>query len=200
MNGSGRISYSDLQGGLGNGCGPTLMMYAFIGILLLMLLGCRTVKERDSERENTIDSIRVEYKEKIVKVPVTVYVEVPVETKEKMTRDSASHLETMFAVSDAAMVWIDGVPFLRHSLGNKPQKIAKTDTLSVTEKETNTDRIRRVTYTKTVIREKELSRWDRFKVGYGGYAIGISIFFFIILVMVLIRRLRRKPDAFLLKG
>ena len=198
MNNSGRISYSDLQGGLGNGCGPTLMMYVFIGVLLPTLLGCKTVKESVSEKEHTSDSVRVEYREKVVKVPVTVYVKVPVERQMQMVNDS-SHLETMFAVSDASIVWIDGVHFLRHSLANKTQKIASTDTVSVTEKETSTDKIRRVTYTKTVIREKPLSKWDQFKVDYGGYAIGITAIFFMWLIVVIKKWLRSKSDVFIRK-
>lgn len=157
------------------GCGPVLMMYVFIGAIMLMMCGCRTVKKSVEERESTSDSVRIEYIEKVVRVPVTVYVEVPVEMKEKMTRDSTSHLETAFAVSDASMIWIDGVAFLRHSLANKPQKIGKTDSVSVVEKEKTIWKTRRVTYTKTVTLEKQLTRWERIRLDYGGYAIILTL-------------------------
>lgn len=154
------------------GCGPVLMMYGLmVACLLLGLCGCRTVKKSVEEKESTSDSVRIEYIEKVIKVPVTVYVEVPAELKEKMTRDSTSHLETGFAVSDASMIWIDGVAFLRHSLANKPQKIGKTDSVSVVEKEKTVWKTRRVTYTKTVTLEKQLTRWERIRLDYGGYAI-----------------------------
>lgn len=152
------------------GCGPVLMC-VFALVLILTLCGCRTVKKGIEEKENISDSVRIEYIEKIVKVPVTVYVEVPAELKEKMTRDSTSHLETGFAVSDASMIWIDGVAFLRHSLANKPQKIGKTDSVSVIEKEKTVWKTRRVTYTKTVTLEKQPTRWERIRLDYGGYAI-----------------------------
>lgn len=154
------------------GCGPVLMMYGLmVACLLLGLCGCRTVKKSVDEKESTSDSVRIEYIEKVIKVPVTVYVEVPAELKEKMTRDSTSHLETGFAVSDASMIWIDGVAFLRHSLANKPQKIGKTDSVFVVEKEKTVWKTRRVTYTKTVTLEKQLTRWERIRLDYGGYAI-----------------------------
>ena len=98
-------------------------------VTLLMVMGCRSIKKSISEKETTSDSVRIEYKERIVKVPVMVEVEVPAEAKERVSRDSASHLETSFAVSDASMVWIDGVAFLRHSLSNKAQKIQKKDSV-----------------------------------------------------------------------
>lgn len=158
------------------GCGPVLMMYGLtVACLLLGLWGCRTVKKSVEEKESTSDSVRIEYIEKVIKVPVTVYVEVPAELKEKMTRDSTSHLETGFAVSDASMIWIDGVAFLRHSLANKPQKIGKTDSISVVEKEKTVWKTRRVTYTKTVTLEKQLTRWERIRLDYGGYAIILTL-------------------------
>ena len=132
----------------------TIIMMVIAGALISMMTGCKTIKKSIEEKSDVKDSVRIEYREKIVKVPVTVEVEVPVEVKEKFSSDSTSHLETSFAVSDASMVWIDGVAFLRHSLANKAQKIEKTDTANVVEKEKGVWNTRRVTYTKTEIREK----------------------------------------------
>lgn len=137
-------------------------------VLCLTVSGCRT--KNAIETQDTSDSVRIEYREKVVKVPVTVYVEVPVEQTARETRDSTSTLETSFAVSQAAIIWIDGVPFLRHSLANKPQKIGQEDSVSVTEKEKVIWKTRRVYYTKTEIREKSLTLWQRLKVDYGGWA------------------------------
>lgn len=109
-------------GGLGRGCGPTLMMCVILIAGILLVSGCRTVRRSVAEKEHASDSMRIEYKEKIVKVPVTVCVEVPVEQKEKVTKDSTSHLETSFAVSDAAMIWIDGVPFLSTRWRTSPRR------------------------------------------------------------------------------
>lgn len=153
-------------------------------IVFLMLTGCRSLKTGVSEKTDTSDSVRIEYIERVVKVPVTVYVEVPVESKERLSPDSTSHLETSFAVSDASMIWIDGVAFLRHSLANKSQRIAKTDSVPVTEKERTVWRTRRVTYTKTEIREKQLSWWDQLKVDYGGIVVSILLFIFMICLCI----------------
>ena len=106
-----------------------------------------------------------------------VIVEVPVESHINMTNDS-SHLETGFAVSDAAMIWIDSVPFLRHTLQNKAQAIGKKDSVEVVEKEKVVWKTRRVTYTKSEIREKENTWWEKMKIILGGWSFllnGIAI-------------------------
>jgi hypothetical protein len=166
----------------------TVVMMMILCILLFLTVGCKTIKKSVSEKENVSDSVRIEYKEKVVKVPVTVYVEVPVENVSTMTKDSTSHLETSFAVSNASMVWIDGVPFLRHSLANKAQKIQKNDSVPVVEKEKVVYQTRRVTYTKTEIREKQLSFFQKALMWAGG--IGI-VSFIIIVIIGLLYWLRR---------
>lgn len=165
-----------------HGCGMPLIILCLI-VAMGIVVGCRTVKSSEKENTDTSDSVRIEYIEKIVKVPVTVTVEVPVEQKDRMTNDSTSHLETSFAVSDASMIWIDGVPFLRHSLENKPQKIAKKDSVPVKEKEKIMWKTRRVTYTKTVTLEKQLTLWQRTKQDYGGWAMGILVGLIIIFIL-----------------
>ena len=152
-----------------------------LGLLAWLLCGCRIWKHGTNESRDSTNSVRIEYREKVVKVPVTVYVEVPVEKKVRMDRDS-SHLETSFAVSDARMVWIDGVLFLRHSLENKPQKIAKSDSVSVVYKDRVVWKTRRVTYTMKEIREKRLAWWQKGLMWAGG----ISSIVLIILVFVFV--------------
>ena len=162
----------------------TILMMIFVGVLFFLMTGCKTIKKSIEEKSDVKDSVRIEYREKIVKVPVTVEVEVPVEQKETMTKDSISHLETSFAISNASMVWIDGVPFLRHDLKNKAQKIEKTDTANVVEKENVVWNTRRVTYTKTEIREKVLPWYQKFLMWVGFISI-------IGLLIVIIFKLRR---------
>lgn len=165
-----------------HGCGMPLIILCLI-VAMGIVVGCRTIKSSEKENTDTSDSVRIEYIEKIVKVPVTVTVEVPVEQKDRMTNDSTSHLETSFAVSDASMIWIDGVAFLRHSLENKPQKISRQDSVPVKEKETVKWKTRRVTYNKTVMLEKQLTRWQQAKQDYGGWAIGILAGLIIIFIL-----------------
>lgn len=146
-------------------------------LLGILFVGCKTIKKSINEKTDTKDSVRIEYREKVVKVPVTVYVEVPVENVSTTTKDSTSHLETSFAISNASMVWIDGVPFLRHDLKNKAQKIEKTEDVPVVEKEKVVYQTRRVTYTKTEIREKQIA-WYQKVLMYAGI---VGIFSFIII-------------------
>ena len=141
------------------GCSPVLYILSLL--MVLTFVGCKTIKKSVNEKTDTKDSVRIEYREKVVKVPVTVYVEVPVENVSTTTKDSTSHLETSFAISNASMVWIDGVPFLRHDLKNKAQKIEKTEDVPVVEKEKVVWQTRRVTYTKTEIREKQLAWYQK---------------------------------------
>lgn len=56
MTENGRINYGDLNGGLGNGCGPTLMSFVITALIILVglmgLTGCRTIKESEMTNEN----------------------------------------------------------------------------------------------------------------------------------------------------
>ena len=152
--------------------------------LMMVLSGCKLWRQNVSEKTDTQDSVRIEYREKVIKVPVTVYVEVPVEHKEKFSNDSTSHLETSFAVSDASMIWIDGVAFLRHSLENKPQKIEKEDSVSVVEKEKIVWKTRRVTYNKTVVREKQLAWWQTTLMWIGAISLAALLIFIAIKIFL----------------
>lgn len=66
----------------------------------------------------TKDSVRVEYRERLVRD--TAYIEVPREQETIITRDTSSHLENSYAVSDASVQ----AGMLHHSLETKPQKLA----------------------------------------------------------------------------
>lgn len=163
----------------------TIIMMILVGTLFFLMTGCKTIKQNTSEKSDVKDSVRIEYREKIVKVPVVVEVEVPVEKVSTQTKDSTSHLETTFAVSNASIVWIDGVAFLRHDLENKAQKIQKKDSVPVTEKEKNCMETRRVTYTKTEIREKDLWWWQKGLMWIGFISI------IVILIWLVFKLLRR---------
>ena len=83
-------------------------------LLPLLLDACAAPRVTQVEQR---DSVRVEYRERLVRD--TVLFLVPAESTEREARDTSSHLETSLAESDASIV--DGV--LYHSLRNKPQKI-----------------------------------------------------------------------------
>ena len=161
------------------------IIMAIMVLIGLLFASCKTIKKSINEKTDTKDSVRIEYREKVVKVPVTVYVEVPVENVSTTTKDSTSHLETSFAISNASMVWIDGVPFLRHDLKNKAQKIEKTEDVPVVEKEKVVWQTRRVTYTKTEIKEKAQPWYQKLFMWIG------VVSFIIIVIIGLLYGLRR---------
>ena len=92
------------------------LFWSITGAIICLLVSCcpcrhLTIAARDSVRIETV--IRTE------RVVDTILVEVPVEVFRQTTRDTTSHLETSFAVSDAR-INSDGSLF--HSLENKAQK------------------------------------------------------------------------------
>ncbi len=90
-------------------------MICFI-LLALVACSCRSAKYATC---NNRDSTRIEVRTQTILVPDTVYLEIPVQTAERTTRDSTSHLENDYAVSDAR-INADGT--LYHDLRTKPQR------------------------------------------------------------------------------
>ena len=150
-------------------------------VICLLCAGCRTIKESTTETTDTKDSIRTEYIEKIIKDTVIVTVEVPAETKERETRDTVSTLATSFATRTASIRWKDGEPLLYHRLENIPQEIQKPVETESKETEKTVYKTRYVTRYKTVVKEKQLSAWQKFmiKVGYVGLGIVTVLIIFI---------------------
>ena len=88
-------------------------------LLFLILVTVTACCPPRSFTTSTEDSVRVETIIRTEYIPDTVFVEVPVESERQTVRDTTSHLETSYAVSDARIT-PDGA--LSHSLANKPQK------------------------------------------------------------------------------
>lgn len=84
-------------------------------ILLAVMTACCPCRHLIT---STRDSVRVETIVRTERIPDTVLIEIPVERERQIVRDTTSHLETSFAVSDAR-INPDGALF--HSLENKPQ-------------------------------------------------------------------------------
>lgn len=136
------------------------MKYGLAGIFLLLLLALLTsCHSKKMVTEIVVDSVRVEYKEKVVKVPVTTVIEIPSEHYEVETRDTFSTLETSYAVSKASILWDDKTPVLHHSLQNKPQMIVRTDTVLTVQKECKEEKSHYSNEAKVI--EKELSKYDK---------------------------------------
>lgn len=131
-----------------------LLTIALLLICLLLLTSCRTNRQlatdsRDSVRVETV--VRTEY------IRDTIEVEIPVERTMQIAEDS-SHLETLYAVSDA-FLRADGR--LYHTLENKAGKRPIEVRKEVVYKDSIVYRDRAVT--KTEIKEvpRELTWWQR---------------------------------------
>ncbi|MBQ8969148.1 MAG: hypothetical protein IJ064_05400 [Bacteroidaceae bacterium] len=137
----------------------------YLLLAALLLVGCCPCKNLVSttiEQDNTDTKVTKE----TIFVTDTLFVEIPEQKAERTTPDSTSHLENDYAVSDAS-INPDGT--LHHTLETKPQKKPVEFQKPV---ERNDSIVYRYKYKdREVIKEKELSRWDAFKVDYGGYAL-----------------------------
>lgn len=127
-------------------------------VFSLLLTACKTQsKAIQQEKQET----RIETKYERIFVHDTAYIEIPVQSAEKTVRDSASHLENDYAISDAR-INADGTLF--HYLQTKPQKkpvpvdkiIERKDSLIYVKNEVKVP----------VMVEKELSSWQNFRLRY----------------------------------
>ena len=167
-----------------------LLEVLLLAAILFFALSCKSVKSSTTEQSERSDSLVIKTVEKLVKVPVTVYVEVPAEEKERVCNDSTSHLETSFAVSDAAMIWIDGVPFLRHNLKNKPKRIEVHDTVYVQAKDSISEKTSKENNVKKEYVKVEPTFWERARYVIAGAVVGAIIG--IILTFILFVKLKRQ--------
>ena len=85
-------------------------------VALLLFSSCRTGRQVVVVEGK--DSIRIEERVREIKVTDTLFVEVPMQKESTTVRDSMSHLENDYAISDARIM-IDGS--LYHSLETKPR-------------------------------------------------------------------------------
>lgn len=92
------------------------MRNVILTLILVAVVSCCPTRQLTT---STQDSVRVETVVRYERVLDTVFIEIPVEVVRQTVRDTTSHLETSYAVSDARIT-TDGALF--HSLENKPQK------------------------------------------------------------------------------
>lgn len=108
---------------------------------------------------STRDSVRVETVVRTERIPDTVFVDVPAERERQTVRDTTSHLETSFAISDAR-INPDGALF--HSLENKPQKQPVSTEKEVIYRDSIIYQNR--TNTETIEVERKLTWWQQTKM------------------------------------
>lgn len=161
----------------------------YIIVVAFILTGCGATRVATSSeiQEVKSDSVRIEYREKIVFVPDTVFVEIPAQTAERTTLDSLSHLENEYAESDARINQ-DGSLF--HDLKTKPQTkpLPTKKEIQYRDSIVYKDRIVevKVKETETVEVEKKLSWFQKTQI----------IGFWFVIVVVLIKN-RRKLFPFI---
>lgn len=150
----------------------SLMTFA---VALLLFSSCRT--GRQVVVVEARDSVRVEERVREIKVADTLFVEVPMQKESTTVRDSMSHLENDYAISDARIM-IDGS--LYHSLETKPRIDTLTQELYVQVRDTTIYREKVIPQIVTV--EKGLSDWQKIQIR------GFWIFLILTSVYIIIRK------------
>lgn len=149
---------------------------------LLLLVGCCPCRHLSSSDTKTgLDSTNTEYRERVIFVPDTVFVEIPKQTAERTTADSTSHLENDYALSDAR-INTDGSLF--HTLATKPQAKPVPTEQQIVYRDSVVYKNRIVTQTKTEVREKAVP-WYMKLIFWG--SVGFNIFMLITYTIKIIR-------------
>ena len=137
-----------------------------ISVMILGLSSCGAAKHAAPERS---DSTRVEVRTITQTVHDTAYIELPVFIERNVTRDTTSTLENPYAKSEASIT--DGL--LSHSLQTKPTRQPVKIEKEIVYRDSIIFRDR--TETVTVEVEKELTKWQSFKMKTGGTTLAILI-------------------------
>lgn len=136
-------------------------------LALFAAVGCGALKKQ----QPTViirDSIRTEYRDRIVRD--TINYEIPVEVEKVITRDTTSHLENRLAASDAVV----SNGFLSHSLRTKAGAVVKVP-VEVVVRDTVVVQKAAEIRTETVEVEKPLSWWQRFRLGAFWWLLGLAL-------------------------
>ena len=148
----------------------TLLAFVLLAILGQLFVGC---SPRITPPAEIRDSVRVEIRERTVHD--TAYVDVPLIKEVNVTRDTSSHLENEYAMSDASIS--NGT--LRHSLETRPHKIAAPVTITVHDTLTVEKKA------ETIIKEVNvLTKWQGFQIILGRILGGL----FLLIILMLVAR------------
>lgn len=144
---------------------------SIICAFIVLLTGCRgyrTVEVRS-------DSVRTITRTEIKMIRDTTYLDIPLQESETTTKDSLSHLENEYAISDAAIL-PDGSLF--HKLGTKPQKKPVIFYNPVKTENTQTENIKKES--KIEYKEKELTWLEKAQI-YLCRVLVVFIFLYVII-------------------
>lgn len=130
-----------------------------------LFVGCSAPRYATTHTNDNRDSVRVEYRERIIHERDTVYLEIPAQTAEKTTQDSTSHLENEFAESNAR---INEDGSLYHDLKTKPQQKAVPTEKTIIERDSTIYENHSAAETEQVIKEvevvKPLTWWQKTQI------------------------------------
>ena len=145
-----------------NGAKALIALIVLCIVAILCSCGRKTIPIHSQQ----IDSVRIEHRvEYVERVRIdTVMIEIPAQSVQRETRDSSSHLETDFAVSDAR-ICSDGS--LYHDLRNKPQKHPETVAVTDTERTYTRDSVVYRDRTEEVPVKMPLTRWEQVRIWIG---------------------------------
>lgn len=155
----------------------TLLM---CGLLAWLFSGCKSKTRTLYLPGETVVETRYVERTDTFKVEIPV----PAQSASNVTIDSASHLETDVAESDA---WLDSLGRLHHDLWNKPVNLPAEVPVKHVRQDSIVYKDRPVPYPV----ERELSRWEQMKLDYGGEAIVALVVVVIAAVAWLIRKFRK---------
>ena len=148
----------------------TLLAFVLLAILGQLFVGC---SPRITPPAEIRDSVRLDIRERTVHD--TAYVDVPLIKEVNVTRDTSSHLENEYAMSDASIS--NGT--LRHSLETRPHKIAAPVTITVHDTLTVEKKA------ETIIKEvNTLTKWQGFQIILGRVLGGL----FLLIILMLAAR------------
>lgn len=153
-------------------------------MVIFTLISCRSSKSLITQtQEYKGDSVRVEYRERTVFVPDTVFLEIPAQTAERTTRDSLSHLENEYATSDAR-INPDGSLF--HDLRTKPQKKAIETDKKIEKRDSIVYRDRYLKFKEKVSVPRDLTKFQKCEIF--GFWFLLAIF----ALVVFLKRLQKQ--------
>lgn len=159
------------------------MRNALILLAVLLLASCGTARQTLSTetRDSTRVDVRAEYIERID----TVYVDIPRQVEKLVTRDTVSHLENDYAVSDAS---VDSSGFLHHSLATKRQSLPVPVKSTVERKDSIIFRDKEVYVDKPVYVERQMTAWQQIRLKSWWLLLGLIAFAYRKEIFAVVRR------------
>lgn len=151
---------------------------AAVGMILIYVAGgCRSHRNQSAEKAEIN-----RYYETVERIVMdTVYIRLPEADMSYAGPDTASRLETELARSSA---WIDSAGLLHHTLSHKRSELP----VRVPRKETSHTSRADSIMTRTVIKERELTPWQRLRLDAFGWVAGAAA----IVVLASLMAVRKK--------